>query len=286
MKRAKKNSRLSETWRRFKKNKPAVLGLIVICIFILACLFAGFIVDYDAATTGNGQDRLIKPCAEHIFGTDQVGRDLFARVLYGGRISLSVGLIAVGISITFGSLLGASTAYLGGLYDGIVMRIMDILNCIPSTLLCMAIVTSLGPGIVNMMFAICIAATPSVTRLVRSNVLSLTEMEYNYAAKAFGGNSFHIIVRHVLPNAFGLIIIQAASMVAATILTAAGLSFLGFGAQPPDPEWGAILSDAKGFMREAPYMMIFPGLAIVISSMSITLIGDGLRDALDPRLKD
>jgi peptide/nickel transport system permease protein len=277
---------MREIWRRFKKNKPAMLGLIILVLFALVAIFADVIVDVNRSTQGNVRDRLSPPSAEHPFGTDHLGRDLFARVIHGSRISLTIGIFAVGASMVIGSFLGAAAGYYGGIFDNVLMRLLDVLNCIPSVLLTLAMVGALGPSMFSLLVALAISAIPIYVRMVRANVISLTDMEYIQAARAFGSSDAWIIIRHVLPNALGPIIIQSAGLVAATILAAASLSFLGFGGQPPTAEWGSRLSDARSYMRDAPYLMIFPGIAIVVSAMSIALMGDGLRDALDPRLRD
>ena len=283
---ARRQSQVAEVWRRFKKNKTGMFGLCVISIFILLVLCAGLLADKDLITLINRDEALEGPSAEHIFGTDNLGRDLFARMLYGGRVSLSMGILVVAISFTIGSLIGAATGYFGGRFDSIVMRFFDILNCLPPMLLILVIVVSFGTGLLNLLLAMSVGTIPMIARTVRSQVISLTDIEYIQAARAFGSGNFRIIIRHVLPNAMGLIIVEAAGTVATTILAVAGYGYLGFGVQPPDPEWGAILSNAQSYMLDAPNLMLIPGLAIVISAMSITLIGDGLRDALDPRLKN
>lgn len=275
-----------EAWRRFKKSKTGMLGLVILTLFVLFAVFANVIGDESLITKINPSEALEGPSAEHIFGTDNLGRDLFTRMLFGSRISLSMGIFVVIISYVLGALIGAASGYYGGVLDNVIMRFFDILNCLPPMLLIIVIVTSFGTGLLNLLLAMSIGSIPSIARTVRSQVINLTDMEYIQAAKAFGSSDFHIIVRHVLPNAMGLIIVQSAGMVAATIIAAAGYSYLGFGVQAPTPEWGVILSDAENYMLDAPNLMLIPGLAIVICAMSITLIGDGLRDALDPRLRD
>lgn len=286
MENKKRKSIWSDVWRRFKKNKPAMIGLIILIILIFIAVFADVIVDYELTITGRGTDRMLPPSREHWFGTDHIGRDIFARIIHGSRISLSIGIFATGIALFFGSVIGAATGYYGGWVDNIVMRILDVINCIPSTLLVMAFVAALGANMKNLLIAMTIGAMPGIARLVRSTIISIADMEYIEAAKAYGTPSYKIILKHVLPNAMGTIIITGAGMVASTILMAAAMSFIGFGVQPPTAEWGVMLSDARSYMREAPYSVLFPGGAIVISALSINLIGDGLRDALDPRLKD
>jgi len=255
----------------------AILGFVII---------VGLTIPYEKSITGLGTERLRPPTRKHWFGTDYLGRDVLARIVHGGRVSLTVGLVSTAISLVLGSIIGAATGYYGGRFDNIIMRLLDVINCIPGTLLIMAIVTALGANMVNLMLAMTIGGVPGMARLVRSTVMGLSDMEYIQAAKAYGTSDFKIIIKHVLPNAMGPIIVTGAGNVAGNILTAAALSFLGFGVQPPAPEWGIMLSDAKPNMREAPYLMIFPGVFIVISAMAVNLMGDGLRDALDPRLKD
>lgn len=285
-KRKKRPSLYREAWRRFKKSKTGMLGLVILCLFVLFALLANVIGDENLITQINPSEALQGPSANHIFGTDNLGRDLFTRMLFGSRISLSMGIFVVIVSYVIGSLIGAASGYYGGILDNAIMRFFDILNCLPPMLLIIVIVAGFGTGLLNLLLAMSIGSIPMIARTVRSQVMNLTDMEYIQAAKAFGSSDFHIIVRHVLPNAMGLIIVQSAGMVAATIIAAAGYSYLGFGVQAPTPEWGVILSDAENYMLDAPNLMLIPGLAIVIAAMSITLIGDGLRDALDPRLKD
>lgn len=282
----KKRSYWGDVWGRLKKNRPAMLGLVILSIICLLLLAADLIIPYENAIRGVATERLQGPSLKHFFGTDNQGRDIFGRVLHGGRMSMMIGVLAVVCSITIGSLLGAAVGYYGGKFDNVLMRLLDVITCIPATLLTMAIVTALGPGMVNLMIALVIGDLPGVVRLVRSTVINLTGMEYIEAASAFGSSGLRIVSRHLIPNAMGTIIVQATGMIAGTIIAAAGLSFLGFGVQPPDPEWGVMLSDARSYLRDAPYMMLFPGLSIMLAALAIMLLGDGLRDALDPRLKD
>lgn len=281
-----KQTPANEVWRRFKKSKTAMLGLYIVIFLVLMAIFADVLADKSLTTQISGSERLSPPSWKHIFGTDHLGRDLFARMVHGSRISLSMGLLVVVLDMGIGSILGAACGYLGGLFDSIVMRICDILYCIPSMLLVMVIASNLGTGLVNLLIALCVGTVPSVIRLVRSQVINLSNVDYARAAKAFGSGNIHLIFRHILPNALGVIIVQATGMISGTVIAASGYSFLGFGVQPPTAEWGVILSDAKPYMLNAPYLMIIPGVAIVLSAMSMTLIGDGLRDALDPRLKN
>ncbi|MEA4963440.1 ABC transporter permease [Lutispora sp.] len=282
-----KKSQIKEIWRRMKKNKLAMIGLAIFCILVAMSLSADLIADYqESAIKQNGSIRLQPPSWEHYFGTDQYGRDLLARMVHGSRVSLSIGFFTTGISLLIGGVLGAMTGYYGGIFDEIVMRLMDILLSIPSILLAIAIVSAMGPSLLNLLIAITISQIPGFTRIVRSTVLTVVGEDYIEAARACGSKDFRIITNDVLPNAIGPIIVQGTMSVAKMILLAAGLSFIGLGIQPPQPEWGYMLSEAREYMRDYPYLVVIPGIAIAISVFSINLIGDGLRDALDPRLKN
>lgn len=283
----KKSSKFQEFWRRFKKNKRAIAGLVILCFFILIAIFADVIADYDTMVIAqNSSIRLQGPSAEHIFGTDGYGRDLFARVVHGTRVSLSIGVVSVFFCIILGGILGSITGFYGGRVDDIIMRILDTVNSIPPILLSLSIVAALGAGMRNMLIAITISRIPVFTRVIRSSIISVVDEQYVEAARCCGTNEALIILKHVLPNAMGPIIVQATMSVAQTILTAATLSFMGMGIQPPRPEWGFMLSEGREYMRHAPYLCIFPGCAMALSALSINMIGDGLRDALDPKLKD
>jgi peptide/nickel transport system permease protein len=225
------------------------------------------------------------PSREHLFGTDEFGRDILSRIIHGSRISLQVGLIAVSISVVLGGFFGAVAGFYGGRIDNLIMRGMDILLSIPSILLAIAIAASLGPGLYNMMVAVGISTTPQYARIIRGSVLSLRGQEFVEAAKAVGSSDTRIIMKHILPNCLAPIIVQSTLGVASAILTAAGLSFIGLGIQPPTPEWGAMLSGGREYIRDYAYMTIFPGLAIMITILALNFLGDGLRDVLDPKLK-
>ena len=282
-----KRNQIGEIWRRMCKNKTAMLGLVIIVIFALLAIFADFICDYD--TMAIKQDvsiRLQGPSAEHWFGTDNYGRDVFARIIHGGRISLSVGFISVGISALIGGLLGATAGLYGGRVDNLIMRFMDAVVSIPSMLLTLALVAALGHGIRNLLIAITIGQVPAFTRIVRASVLSVAGQEFVESARSYGTGTFRIIWRHIIPNAIGPIIVQATMSIAGTILTISGLSFLGMGIEAPAPEWGSMLSEARLIMRSHPHLVMFPGMAIVLSALAMNLVGDGLRDALDPKLRD
>ena len=282
----KKKSRAGEIWRRFRKNKLAVFGMILFALILLVAIFADAIVNYSVATTQVAADRLLSPNAEHWFGTDNYGRDLFARIVHGSRNSLLVGFGSVAIGVVLGGLLGAVCGYVGGRFDAIMMRVLDSIMCIPSMMMALAIVAALGSSLVNVLLAMTISNVPWYCRIIRSSVLGVTGQNYIEAARSCGTSDFQIIMTHVLPNAMGPIIVQATMGIGGAIISAAGISFVGMGIQPPAPEWGAMLNEAKTFMTMYPYMVVFPGLAIGLTALSMNLMGDGLRDALDPKLKD
>lgn len=283
MEKQKKLKSSHQIWASFQKNKPAIFGLIIICIFIFMAIFADVIVDYNCAIAQDKTARLLAPCREHIFGTDHLGRDVFARIVHGSRTSLSLGAVSTIISLFIGGFLGIIAGYFGGWIDSVITRIMDTLMCIPSVLLSMCIIAVLGANTVNLLIAITISSVPGFTRMLRATVITMASQEYIDAAKTAGSSHLRIMRTHILPNAIGMIIVQATMSISSMIVFASGLSFLGLGVQPPRPEWGVMLSDAKKYMRECPYLLIFPGLSIALSALSLNLFGDGLRDALDPR---
>lgn len=282
----KKSTKFSYIWNSFKKNKAALAGLIIICIFIFTAIFADLIVDYDVAIAQNKYERLQGPSWEHFFGTDHLGRDVFARVVHGSRTSLSMGVVTTAISLFIGGLLGIIAGYFGGWIDSIITRIMDMLMCIPSILLSLCIITVLGTSTFNLLLAITISSVPGFTRILRATVITMTSQEYIDAAKTAGSSHFKIMRSHILPNAVGMIIVQATMSISGMIIFASGLSFIGLGVQPPVPEWGVMLSDAKKYMRYCPYLLIFPGMSIALTALSLNLLGDGLRDVLDPHSKN
>lgn len=282
--RVKKRNPYSDVWFRLKKSKMAVLSLIVLIGLVLTALLADFIAPYPYAE--QHLDRTLQPPGKgHLLGTDEFGRDILSRIIYGSRISLEVGFVAVTFSVILGGVIGAVSGFYGGKTDNILMRIMDILLAIPGILLAIAIVNVLGPGLINVMIAVGIASLPTYARIVRASVLSIRDQEFVESAKAIGENDFSIIFRYILPNCLAPIIVQATLGVAWAILSAAGLSFLGLGLQPPSPEWGAMLSAGRQYIFQAYWVTTFPGLAIVLIVLALNLLGDGLRDALDPRLK-
>lgn len=275
----------SESWRNFRKNKIALAGTVIVVFFILLALFAPVVAPYDFKEP-NMSNRLVSPSAEHWFGTDDFGRDVFSRVVYGARISLWVGFFSVLGSLAVGTLLGIIAGYFGKWIDSIISRIFDIMLAFPSILLAIAIVAVLGPSLQNALIAIAIINIPTFGRLIRSRVLSVKEEEYIMAAKAIGMSNSRILFSHILPNSMAPIIVQGSLAVATAIIEAAALGFLGLGAEAPNPEWGKMLADAKPLLIQAPWTMIFPGLAIMLTVLGFNLMGDGLRDALDPRMKN
>ncbi len=272
-------------WKHLSRNRTAVLGMIVIASFILLAVFAPLLATHDPISTDLG-NALQGPSSDHYFGTDELGRDLFSRMLFGARISLNIGLISVGIGLLFGIPLGALSGYYAGKLDLVIQRIIDIMIAFPGILLAIVVVTVLGVGVQNVMIATGIASIPIYARLVRGSVLSVKKQGYITAAKAGGMRDSRIVFFHILPNCIGPIIVQSTFQVATAILWAAGLGFLGLGAQPPTPEWGAILSRGRGYMRVAAYLTTIPGVAIFLMVLGFNLVGDGLRDALDPRSRN
>lgn len=278
--------RSKQIWRQYKKNKGAVIGLIVLCTFFVIAVASSFIWDYDTDITGiNIKQRLLKPCLEHLFGTDHMGRDLLARVFYGTRYSLLIGFGSTLISTVFGLLFGSIAGYYGGKIENVTMRIVELLLLIPNMLLTIVIVSAFGISLGNLLLAQGLATIPHFTRNARAAIMTVRDNEYIEAARAMGVSDFKIIVKHVIPNALSPILVQVTTRVGGCIVGAAGFSFLGLGVPIPTPEWGAMLADAKTHMREFPHLVIFPGLAILILVLAINQIGDGLRDALDPKLK-
>lgn len=271
--------------KQLMRNQKAVVGAIILFIIAMSSIFAPLITSYSP-TQQNIRNRLQPPSETHVLGTDQFGRDTLSRIVYGGRISLQVGFISVSIALLIGGLMGLTGGYYGGLLDNIFMRFVDILLALPGFLLALAIVAALGPNLRNVMIAVGIAYIPAFARLTRSAVLSIRELDYVSSAIAAGASDARVIFRHVLPNSLNPIIVQATLAMAGSILSAAGLSFLGMGAQPPTPEWGSMIASARQFIRASHYVVTFPGLAIFFTVLCLNLVGDGLRDALDPRMKN
>ena len=280
----KKRGQGRDIWRRLRRNRPAVFGMAILAILVLTAIFADLIAPYPYDYQ-NFSVAFEGPSLRHPFGTDNFGRDILSRVIFGTRISLQIGLISITGGAMLGSLLGAIAGVFGGAPDTLIMRFTDILMAIPTTILAIAIATTLGPGLINAMIAVSLSSVPNFARVVRASTLMVKEQEYIEAAHAVGCSQARIIARYIFPNVMAPIIIQATFSVAVAIILAASLSFLGIGIQPPTPEWGAMLSAARGFMRDYWHMVFFPGLAIMVTVLALNLFGDGLRDALDPKLK-
>lgn len=280
-----KRSRMGEVWHHMKRNKGAVVGLCIVAALILIILYSFIFIDFSDVTAQNALNTYAKPSAEHPFGTDDSGRDLLIRVLYGARYSLIIGVGAVFISLLAGLLFGATAGYFGGLIDDIIMRASDILASIPATLMGMVIVVVLGASLQNLMIAVGVTAMPAFIRITRSSVLTVRNQEFVEAARAIGMSNFRIIFTQVVPNGLSPIIVTVTSRIGAAIIESAGLSFLGFGVPAPAPEWGALISSGRAYIRTAPHLTLFPGLFIMITVLAFNILGDGLRDALDPKLK-
>lgn len=275
-------SRLRATVETVLRNRLAVTGLVVLAVLIVVAVFAPLIAPFGINEL-DVANRLTGPSFEHLFGTDELGRDVFSRVAIASRVSLQVGFIAVGIALAAGVPIGLIAGYYGGGVDSSLMRLMDVLFSIPAIVLAIAILAALGPGIINAMIAIGIVYTPIFARITRGSVLGIRDAVFVRAARSVGATDTRILGTHILPNVIAPIIVQASLSLAFAILAEAALSFLGLGVQPPDPAWGRMLSEGRGFFRQAPWMAIFPGLAILVTVMAFNFVGDGLRDALDPQ---
>ena len=273
------------TLQRFKRKKGAVIGLTVLILLILSALFSDILTPYEFDKI-NPINALRPPSLEHPMGTDAFGRDQLTRIMHGGRVSLQVGMISVLIGGTFGILMGAIAGFFGGWIDEIVSRFIDIMLAFPSILLALAVVSVLGPDLHNLMIAVGISSIPAFARLVRSAVLSIKENDYVIAAKSLGLTRVRVVVVHIIPNIFASILVFATLEVATAILAGASLNFLGMGAKPPTPEWGLLLAESRDFFRRAWWLATFPGIAIMVTVISINLLGDGLRDTFDPWLKE
>jgi peptide/nickel transport system permease protein len=271
--------------RRLIRNKPAIIGLVCIALFVGAAVFASVIAPYDPLA-GSLADSLRPPSMAHLMGTDLQGRDELSRILYGARISLTVGVVAVIAALAMGGVVGALAGGLGGRVDSVAMRVTDVLLAIPGILLAIGIIAWLDRGLPQLMLAIAVTYAPIFARLLRGSLLSLRESDYVLAAQSIGGSGTRILLRHMLPNALTPLIVQATLVLATAIIDIAGLGFLGLGpADPRTPEWGTMLTDARRFLQVAPFLVYFPGLAIVVSAIGFNLLGDGLRESLDPRLR-
>ena len=280
---AKKTNQSLEVFKRFIKNPLSVIGMVLFVVFVLLALLAPYICKYGYAEMS--PDVFAKPSAAHFFGTDKFGRDLFSRILYGGRYSIFMGVAATVIGTFIGLVLGAIAGFFGQTADNIVMRLCDIFQAIPGILLSMVISTALGPGVVNTIIALSIAGIPGTARMLRSLILQIRNSDYIEAAGSINCSSVRIIFKHILPNTFGPILVGCTMGIGGTIMQAASLSFLGLGIQAPTPEWGALLNEGRNYFSLHPHLLVYPGLAIGLLSFATCVMGDGLRDAMDPRLK-
>ena len=279
-------SMMQETWRRLIKNKGAVIGMIFLAVLVLAALLSPYIFDYDTQVVGmNMPEKLQPPSSAHWFGTDEVGRDLFARVIYGARYSLVIGVGSVLIGLVVGTILGSLAGFYGGVMDSVIMRGVDIFYSIPNIMTAVVIVSVLGRSTVNLMIALAFSCASSFSRIVRASVMTIRNQEYVESSYSMGLPTWKIILKHILPNCLSPIIVQLTLLIGTTIISASSLSFLGIGVPAPAPEWGALLSAGRGHIRNASYMCVIPGLAIMFTVLALNLLGDGLRDALDPKLK-
>src|SRR5215212_175525 len=274
----------TQVWRRYRRDKAALVGGVIVTVLVLVAVFAPWLAPYDY-TQQVMANRYATPGGANLLGTDHLGRDVLSRLMFGARISLMVGLISVGIAVTFGVAIGAVAGYLGGKTDMGLMWVMDLILAFPALLLAITIASALGPSVTNAMIAIGIVNIPAFARLVRSSVLSIRGQEFVEAARAIGAGSARIIALHIVPNVLAVVIIRATASLGFAILTEASLSFLGLGAQPPDPSWGGMLNDGRESIRRVAHLTTLPGLCIMVTVLAFNLLGDGLRDALDPRLK-
>ena len=280
-----KQSASAAVLKRLRKNKTAMVGLIVFAILALSAVFAPMLTPYGYAT----MDLKIAfqgPSTAHWFGTDDLGRDILTRILYGGRYSLTIGIISVAFALVVGVIIGTIAGYFGGMADNLIMRFLDIFQSIPGLLLTIAISAALGSGFDKTVLALSISRIPAFARVLRASIMRVRDQEYLEAAESIGCGKFRMIMRYVLPNSLAPLIVEATMGVANTVLTAASLSYIGLGVQPPTPGWGAMLSGAKGYIRDYSYMLTFPGLFIALTVLCLNMLGDGLRDALDPKLKN
>ena len=273
---------IEDVFRELWNNKLALFGMIILFLLVFIAIFAPFIAPHDPVDQ-ELKKRLSPPSSEYPLGTDHLGRCILSRLLYGARISLPIAMMVVGITFAIGVTTGAISGYLGGIADEIIMRIVDVFLTFPGLILALGIIAALGPGLFNAMIALVVVGWAGYTRIVRGSVLSVKEKEFVEGARGLGASDSYILVRHILPNVIAPVIPMAMLGMGYVILAVAGLSFLGLGAQPPTPEWGAMLNDGRVFMRSAPQLMIFPGLAIMITVLAFNFLGDGLRDVLDPR---
>lgn len=280
----KKRRQLPEVWRRFRKNKRAVFGGILVILLLLAGILAPILTPYDPYKQ-DLMNKCLGPSLQHWCGTDNYGRDIFTRILYGARISLIVGWVSVITSCLLGGTLGAIAGYYGGKVDNTILRIMDIFMAIPNILLNISIVAALGGGLVNMLIAMGISSTPTYCRTLRAEILKIRNTEFVEASRASGASDFKIIVKHIIPNCLAPMIVRVTMSIGSAILSCASLSFISLGISPPTAEWGSMLASGREFIRTAPHICTFPGLAIMLTVFSLNLMGDGIRDAFDPKMK-
>ena len=285
LKKKRKKSRLLDVWRRLKKNKLAIVALCVLLFLFLIAIVGPLIAPYSYEEM-NPAGPNAGSSAEHLLGTDKIGRDVLSRLIYGARQSLEMGIVAVAIAATIGITIGAIAGFYGGWADNVCMRLLDIYQAMPMLLLCITLAAVLGPSLQNAIIALGIATVPGYARLMRASVLTIRDKEYIEAAKAINAKNGKIIIRHIIPNAMAPLIVEITMGVGGCIMAGAALSFIGLGVQPPIPEWGAMISEARGVMRENPTLAMYPGLCVMFAVLSCNLLGDGLRDALDPRLKN
>jgi len=285
LKKARKKSRLYDIWRQLRKNKLAVAALVVLVLLILLAIFAPIIAPYPYAQQ-NVKLSNAPPSAEHLLGNDKLGRDILSRLIYGTRQSIQMGIIAVAIAATIGIIVGAIAGFYGRWVDNLCMRLLDIYQAMPMFLLCVSLAAIMGPSLRNAIIALGIATVPGYARIMRASVLTVREKEYVEAARAIEASNTRILRKHIIPNAIAPLIVQITMGVGSCILAGSALSFIGLGVQPPIPEWGAMISDARAVMREHPTHALYPGVCIMLCVLSCNLLGDGLRDALDPRLKN
>lgn len=281
----KKRSQIGEIWRRLRKNRLAVVSLILLVILFLVAIFAPYLAPYEYDDEDFSQS-FASPSKEHLLGTDRLGRDILSRLIYGSRQSLQMGLYSTIIAAVVGIIIGAIAGFYGGWVDNLLMRILDIYQGIPMFLLCVTLAAVLGPSLRNAVIAIGISSVPIFARLMRASVLTVGEAEYIEAARAINSNNFRIISREIIPNAISPLIVSITMNMGSAVLAGAGLSFIGLGVEAPIPEWGAMISDARNFLRDHGTLALYPGICVMVTVLAFNLLGDGLRDALDPRLKN
>ena len=283
--RTRRQGQFGQVMHRLRKNKIAMVGLVIMILLIIMALLSPYITPYDYAKTSKA-DRYAKPSWQHLFGCDGMGRDILSRIMYGARASLWLGMMSTLVATVIGVLLGSLVGYYGGKVDNIVMRILDIIQAIPGMLLSIAISAALGSGIGNTILALSIGGVPMTVRLLRGSILTVRKQEYIEAAEKINCSKWRVITSHILPNSIAPVIVSVTMGIGNTILQAASLSYIGLGVQPPTPEWGAMLSEGKSMITKYPHLCIFPGLAIMLVVLCLNMLGDGLRDAMDPKLKN